>query len=74
LQNDLDKIENMFLNRGTYTDALDMDIEWHFIPLVKNGDLVVAASWLGEVKEKNISHKIMLPFLSSSMAIVSVNL
>lgn len=63
LQNDLDKIENIFLNRGTYTDALDTDSEWNFIPLAKNGDMVVAASWLGEVKEKNIRHKIMVPFI-----------
>ena len=63
LQNDLDKIENIFLNRGTYTDALDMDSEWDFIPLAKNGDMVVSACWLGEVKEKNISHKIMVPFI-----------
>jgi len=62
LQNDLDKIESIFLNRGTYTDALDMDSKWDFIPLVKEGDMVVAASWLGEVKEKNIPHKIMVPF------------
>ncbi|MBX9785319.1 MAG: V-type ATP synthase subunit A [Chitinophagaceae bacterium] len=63
LQNDLDKIESIFLSRGTYTDALDMNSEWDFIPLVKNGDMVVAASWLGEVKEKNIPHKIMAPFI-----------
>lgn len=62
LQNDLDKIENIYLSRGTYTDSLDMNSEWDFIPLTKKGDAVVAASWLGEVKEKNISHKIMLPF------------
>ena len=63
LQNDLDKIENIFLNRGTYTEGLDMNSEWDFIPLVKNDDIVVAASWLGEVKEKNILHKIMVPFI-----------
>src|SRR6266536_1104710 len=62
LQNDLDKIENIFLNRGSYTEALDMSSEWDFIPLAKNDDMVVAGSWLGEVKEKNIPHKIMVPF------------
>ena len=62
LQNDLDKIENIFLNRGAYTDALDMDSEWDFIPLAKKDEIVVAGSWLGEVKEKNIPHKIMVPF------------
>ena len=63
LQNDLDKIENIFLNRGTYTDALDMNSEWDFIPLAKNNEIVVAGTWLGEVKEKNIPHKIMVPFI-----------
>ena len=63
LQNDLDKIESIFLHRGTYTDALDMNSEWDFIPLAKNNDIVVAGTWLGEVKEKNISHKIMVPFI-----------
>lgn len=62
LQNDLDKIENIFLNRGAYTDALDMNSEWDFIPLAKEDETVSAGSWLGEVKEKNIPHKIMVPF------------
>ena len=63
LQNDLDKIENIFLNRGTYTEALDMNSEWDFIPLAKNAEIGFAGSWLGEVKEKNIPHKIMVPFV-----------
>ena len=63
LQNDLDKIDNIFLTRGTYTEALDMNSEWDFIPLAKNAEIVFAGSWLGEVKEKNIPHKIMVPFI-----------
>ncbi len=63
LQNDLDKIENIFLNRGIYSEALDMNSEWDFIPLSKISETVVAGSWLGEVKEKNILHKIMVPFI-----------
>ena len=39
-----------------------MNSEWDFIPLAKNNEIVVAGSWLGEVKEKNIPHKIMVPF------------
>ena len=31
-------------------------------PLAKAGDKVSAASWLGEVKEQWVSHKIMVPF------------
>jgi V/A-type H+-transporting ATPase subunit A len=62
LQNDLDKVNEIFLQSGYATDALDMNSEWDFVPLAKNGDVVVAGSWLGEVKEKNIAHKIMAPF------------
>ncbi|HPE35277.1 MAG TPA: V-type ATP synthase subunit A [Bacteroidales bacterium] len=62
LQNDLNKMEGVFLRRGEYTDPLDMDSSWDFKPLAKTGDLVGAGSWLGEVKENWIAHKIMVPF------------
>lgn len=62
LQNDLDKIEGIFLERGEYTDALDSNSEWEFTPLVSEGDRVEAGSWLGEVKENRVMHKIMAPF------------
>jgi len=62
LQNDLDKIEGTFLQRGKYTTALDNDRDWEFNPLVSAGDTVEAGSWLGEVQENLISHKIMTPF------------
>ncbi|MGM0666513.1 MAG: V-type ATP synthase subunit A [Bacteroidota bacterium] len=62
LQNDLDKIEGIFLERGEYTDALDSNSEWEFTPLVSAGDKVEAGSWLGEVKENRLMHKIMAPF------------
>jgi V/A-type H+/Na+-transporting ATPase subunit A len=62
LQNDLNKMEGVFLKRGEYTDPLDMDKEFDFQVLAKKGDKVVAGSWLGEVKENWISHKIMVPF------------
>lgn len=52
LQNDLDKIETVFLTRGTYTDALDKDSEWDFTPITKIAETVRAGSWIGEVKEK----------------------
>ena len=62
LQNDLDKMEGVFLKRGEYTYPLDLDKKWHFKPLAKAGDTVEAADWLGEVDENGMPHKIMVPF------------
>ena len=62
LQNDLNKMDGIFLKRGEYTDPLDFDKEFEFKALAKKGDKVVAGSWLGEVKENWINHKIMVPF------------
>jgi len=63
LQNDLDKMEGVFLKRGDYTYPLDEEKEWDFKPLAKAGDKVEAASWLGEVDENSQPHKIMVPFV-----------
>lgn len=62
LQNDLNKMEGVFLRRGEYTPALDKDTRWRFAPLVKAGDTVCAGDWIGKVKEGWIDHKIMVPF------------
>lgn len=62
LHNDLDKFTGIFLKRGETSRALDPGIKWKFKPIVKRGDPVVAGSWLGEVQEGWISHKIMAPF------------
>ena len=62
LQNDLDKMEGVFLKRGLYTPALEDDKKWAFSPLAKVGDRVVAGDWLGNVKENWLDHKIMVPF------------
>jgi len=62
LQNDLNKMKGVFLQRGEYTNPLDPESKWDFKPLAKAGDLVTAGSWLGEVKENWINHKIMVPF------------
>lgn len=62
LQNDLDKMEGIFLQRGEYTFPLDHDKIWHFKPLEKPGARVTAGSWLGEVMENWMIHKIMVPF------------
>lgn len=62
LQNDLDKMEGVFLKRGEYTFPLEEDKKWHFTPLAKPGSEVVAGDWIGNVKEGWIDHKIMVPF------------
>jgi V/A-type H+-transporting ATPase subunit A len=62
LQNDLEKMSGIFIERGTTTDPVDFGAEWDFTPLAGPGDRVVAGSWLGEVPEINIVHKIMMPF------------
>ncbi|MBO8428683.1 MAG: V-type ATP synthase subunit A [Bacteroidetes bacterium] len=62
LQNNLATMKGVFLERGEYTSPIDMEKEWEFTPLAKSGDTVVAADWLGEVKEGWLPHKIMVPF------------
>lgn len=62
LQNDLDKMEGVFLQRGQYTFPLDKEKLWKFKPLAKAGDVVSAGAWLGEVDENFQPHKIMVPF------------
>jgi V/A-type H+/Na+-transporting ATPase subunit A len=62
LQNDLDKMDGVFLTRGEYTDPLNREVKWLFKPLAKPGESVSAGSWLGEVDENSIPHRIMVPF------------
>ena len=62
LQNDLDKMDGVFLKRGLYTPALEYDKKWSFAPLANVGDKVIAGDWLGNVKENWLDHKIMVPF------------
>ena len=62
LQNDLTTMKETFLQRGEYTDPLNHEKLWDFVPLAEAGDTVVAADWLGEVKEGWLPHKIMVPF------------
>ena len=73
LQNDLEKMDSLFIERGSITDPIDFDKTWEFTPLAKAGDKVSAASWLGEVKEQWIPHKIMVPFtMTGSYTVKSV--
>ncbi len=62
LQNDLEKMDGVFLKRGQYTYPLDKGSKWHFVPLAKVGDQVEAAAWLGQVDENFQPLKIMVPF------------
>lgn len=62
LQNNLATMNGVFLERGEYTSPIDMDKEWEFTPIAKVGEQVIAADWLGEVKEGWLPHKIMVPF------------
>ena len=73
LQNDLEKMDSLFIERGSITDPIDFDKTWEFTPLAKAGDKVSAASWLGEVKEQWVMHKIMVPFtMTDSYTVKSV--
>ena len=62
LQNDLTTMTGVFLKRGEYTDPLNHERLWDFTPIAQPGDEVIAADWLGEVKEGWLPHKIMVPF------------
>ncbi len=68
LQNDLDKMDGVFLKRGQYTDPLDDDRLWDFTPIAKVGDEVQASDWLGEVIENSQKLKIMAPFQMEGIA------
>jgi len=63
LQNDLDKLTGVFLQRGEYNFPLDKEALWQFKPLAASGDKVEAGAWLGEVDENFQPHKIMVPFI-----------
>ena len=65
LQNPLEDIAEQagyFLPRGVYLDPSPRDIDWHWTPIVKVGDVVERAMFLGWVPEENVEHKIMVPF------------
>ncbi|MDE6634334.1 MAG: V-type ATP synthase subunit A, partial [Bacteroidaceae bacterium] len=70
LQNDLDKMEGVFLRRGQYTEPLDTERLWDFEPLVKVGDKVQESDWLGKVEENHQPLKIMAPFQLKGVATV----
>ena len=63
VQNDLEKMNGLFIERGSITDPIDFERKWEFKPLAKAGDKVSAGAWLGEVQEQWVAHKIMVPFV-----------
>lgn len=73
LQNDLDKMTGVFLQRGEYTNPLEDEKLWEYTPIAKVGDIVSAGDWLGEVKENWMPHKIMVPFkMKDEYTVVSI--
>ncbi|MFC1545267.1 V-type ATP synthase subunit A [Gemmatimonadota bacterium] len=65
LQNPLPEIAEkygFFLPRGVILDALGEDRPWHFTPIVKPGDTVIAGSRIGHVPETQFTHYIFVPF------------
>lgn len=62
LQSDLEKLSGLFLKRGEIVFPLDQEKKYEFIPIASVGDVVVAGTWLGSVKENWINHTIMVPF------------
>lgn len=58
----LEEIWGYFITRGAEAPGLDRSVKWHFIPVVKPGDVVSAGDIVGEVQETvNFVHKIMVP-------------
>jgi len=70
LQNNLDKKQGVFIQRGDYPVPLDRNTIFEWMPLAKAGESVDAGSWLGSVKENWIDHKIMVPFVLEGRYII----
>ncbi len=70
LQNDLDKMDGIFLQRGQYTEPLDKERLWDFVPIAKVGDKMKGSDWLGQVEENHQPLKIMAPFQMKGTATV----
>ncbi|MDP8215879.1 MAG: V-type ATP synthase subunit A [Candidatus Kaelpia imicola] len=65
LQNPLNILADeygFFLPRGVDIAALDLKKRWHFTPLAKEGDLLLAGNYIGYVEEEIFKHYIMVPF------------
>ncbi|MBQ9606976.1 MAG: V-type ATP synthase subunit A, partial [Lachnospiraceae bacterium] len=67
IQRPLEKILEMTnsnnLSRGVEVPSIDRDKKWHFSPVAKAGDKVVAGDILGTVEETQVvTQKIMVPY------------
>jgi V/A-type H+-transporting ATPase subunit A len=65
LQNPLPEIArefDVFLPRGVFLRALDVERRWDFSPDVETGAVVSAGHFLGSVPEGIFTHRIMVPF------------
>ncbi len=70
---ELAQLDGFFLKRGRDVAALDASRLWDFNPTCRVGDQVVAGHVLGTVPEKNIVHKIMVPFdVATEMTVKSI--
>ncbi len=76
LQNPLHQLaerDGFFLKRGSIIPALRDTEKWEFTPTCQAGQRVTAGSPIGTVQERNIVHKIMVPFgLLGDAEIVSI--
>ena len=62
LQNDLEKMDGLFIARGSITDPIDFEKKWEFNAVAKVGDQVIGGDILGTVQETAVVlHKIMVP-------------
>ncbi|TWU32464.1 V-type ATP synthase subunit A [Novipirellula artificiosorum] len=68
---ELAQLDGFFLKRGRDLPALHASTTWDFTPACRVGDLLVAGQTLGTIPEKNIVHKIMVPFDTTAAMKVS---
>ncbi len=57
----IEKKSGAFIERGIEVPALDREKKWHFKPLVKKGEILEPGDILGEIKEGEFLHKILVP-------------
>lgn len=68
IQRPLDSLEKemgYFIKRGVDADGISQTKKWEFKPTVKKGDKLTEGAIIGEVKEFDFIHKIMLPIGAS---------
>lgn len=58
----ISKTSGDWIARGVDAPSLDRKKKWHFVPVLKKGDTVIAGDILGTVQETSlVVHKIMVP-------------